>query len=359
MKRMDIAGYGLAILLCLAGFSAPAQAQLTAMVGHCIDQQGKPIAGATIVFQELDVRQQYRVKTNKQGFYQHYGLPLGLYKVSLLGPDGKVVAAVNDVQTQMAVTKTLNFDLRKMLHAAPAAPPPPPGGIALGAVNAQSAAAVRELQQRQKLVAQINALVAQHDAAVKAGQWPQAIASIQQAIALDPRLGVLHADLGDAYSGARQYPQALAAYQQAIALEPKNADYLIGLGNAQLGAGHPHAAMQAFRQAGGVNPSQAKIALFNEGVKFYNQSRMHLAAGALGAALQLDPSLAEAWFLRGMALLSSATVDPKTGQIVAPPAAAAALQKYLQLQPQGPHAATVRATLQALSGKVQTRYKAH
>ena len=39
---------------------------------------------------------------------------------------------------------------------------------------------------------------------------------------------------------------------------------------------------------------------------------MLLAAGALGAALQLDPSLAEAGCLRGIALLSSAAVDPKT-----------------------------------------------
>ncbi len=341
-------------------FSGSAQAQLTAMVGHCTDQQGKPIAGATVVFQELDRPARYQVKTNKKGFYQHYGLPLGLFKVSLLGPDGKVMAAVNDVQTQLDTTKTLDFDLRKMLHAGPPPPPPPPpGGIALGGGNANTAAAIKALQQRQKLVAQINALVAQNDTLAKTKQWPQAISAMQKAITLDPRLGLLHSDLGDDYLAAGQLPAAIAAYQKAVALEPKNASFLISLGNAQLRSGHPRQAMQTLGQAGALDPGEAKIALFNEGVKFYNESKMDLAATALGACLKLDPSLAEAWFLQGMALLSSASVDPKTGHIQAPPEAILALKKYLQLQPQGPNAAVAQATLQQLAGTVQTKYTAH
>ncbi len=344
----------------LAACGGSAWAQFTSLTGHCTDLQGKPIVGGIVVMHRTDEPEayDYKVRTNKKGFYQDYALPLGVFTVSLYSAAGKRLAVQQNIQT--GYTRKLNFDLRKLVHVVPSAPPPPPGGIAMPAGSAaKTAAAIKAMQERAKLLQQLNALVTQNNTLVKSKQWPQAIAALQKAISLDAKIGVLHSDLGRDYMGAGQYPEAMAEFQKAISLNPKHASYWIGLGNAQVKTGHPHQAMATFQKAAGVDPNQAKIALYNEGVKFYNQSHMNLAAAALGESLKLDPALAPAWFLDGMAQLSSATVDPKTGKMIVPPGAVHALQQYIKLAPTGPNAGVATATLQQLTGTVQVQYKKH
>jgi type II secretory pathway component PulL len=43
--------------------------------------------------------------------------------------------------------------------------------------------------------------------------------------------------------------------------------------------------------------------------------------------------------------------------MTAPPGASEALNKYLELQPEGQHAADVKQMLQAIGSKVETTYK--
>jgi hypothetical protein len=48
----------------------------------------------------------------------------------------------------------------------------------------------------------------------------------------------------------------------------------------------------------------------------------------------------------------------KDGKYDAPPGASEALNKYLELQPDGPHANDVKQMLQFIGSKVETNYKA-
>lgn len=344
--------YILAIFAAAFFWSRPAHAQLTAITGKCTDAQGHPIAHATVVFHRTDIFETYKVKTNAKGEYAHYGLPLGVFNIVLLSPKGVVLAQIHQVQTQMAVPRVINFNLRKMAAQSPSGPAPPPTAPVptpnLGVAMAQAAK-----------VRQLTALFAQHQKLRAAKQWPQAIGVARQALALAPGSPLLISMLGQDELSGGQVAAAVADFQKASALAPAAANYLMDLGRALNAENHPRQAMAAWKRAGKLDPNAAKIELYNQGVKFYNQSAMPQAAAALGAALKLDPTLAPAWFYRGMALLSSAAVNPKTGAILAPPAALIALKKYLQLQPQGPNAAVAQATLQQLAGKVQTSYSKH
>jgi len=51
-------------------------------------------------------------------------------------------------------------------------------------------------------------------------------------------------------------------------------------------------------------------------------------------------------------------VDPKTQKIVAPPGCVEAYQMYLELAPDGPHAADVKGILEGIGAQVKSTYKA-
>jgi hypothetical protein len=72
--------------------------------------------------------------------------------------------------------------------------------------------------------------------------------------------------------------------------------------------------------------------------------------------VQLDPTLSEAYYQKGTALIAKATAD-KSGKIVAPPGTEEAFQKYLELNPNGKNAEAATAQLEFLGAKVQTKVK--
>jgi hypothetical protein len=79
---------------------------------------------------------------------------------------------------------------------------------------------------------------------------------------------------------------------------------------------------------------------------------------AADKAIAADPTKAIAYYLKGQALISKATVDPKTQKIVAPPGTAEAYNKYLELQPNGPMAPEAKSILAEIGEKVNTKYSA-
>jgi hypothetical protein len=82
------------------------------------------------------------------------------------------------------------------------------------------------------------------------------------------------------------------------------------------------------------------------------------AAAAADKAAAADPTKAEAYYIKGQALIQKATVDPKTQKIVAPPDCIEAYQKYLEVAPTGPHAEEVKGILQGIGAEVRSTYKA-
>ena len=78
----------------------------------------------------------------------------------------------------------------------------------------------------------------------------------------------------------------------------------------------------------------------------YNVGNMAAATANCDKAIKADPTLADAYFVKGSALYGNGTLD-KNNKYILPPGTIEALKKYLELAPDGMHAADVHAMLDA------------
>jgi len=77
------------------------------------------------------------------------------------------------------------------------------------------------------------------------------------------------------------------------------------------------------------------------------------AIAAANKCIALDPTKADAYFIKSSCLFGNATMDAN-GKTMVPAEAIAALQKYLELAPDGGHAADVKQMLDYASIAVKT-----
>jgi tetratricopeptide (TPR) repeat protein len=152
----------------------------------------------------------------------------------------------------------------------------------------------------------------------------------------------------------QSYDKAAAAYKKSLELKPDDAGTYNQLGNLYGMEKKMPEAEEALTKAAQLDPSMAAKANFNIGAMLVNNGKAAEAAPYFKKAVEADPNYAEADYQLGSTLMMQGTVDPKTGQQTYPPDTAPALQKYLELQPNGPHAQEAQAMLQALGEKVQT-----
>jgi tetratricopeptide (TPR) repeat protein len=108
-------------------------------------------------------------------------------------------------------------------------------------------------------------------------------------------------------------------------------------------------ALQYLTKAIQTDPTAAGKYHYNFGVVLLSVGRNADATEAFHRATEADPNYAEAQYQYGLAL--AMTAKPGTdGKLAAPAGAAEALQKYLELAPNGPNAKTAKDIL-AMYGK--------
>lgn len=93
-----------------------------------------------------------------------------------------------------------------------------------------------------------------------------------------------------------------------------------------------------------ANPATSS---FNACATLYNSGRMEEAIVACDRAIARDPNKADAYFVKGSALFGNGKVGPN-GAFEVPPGTVEALNKYLELAPNGGHAPDVHAMLDSL-----------
>jgi tetratricopeptide (TPR) repeat protein len=204
-------------------------------------------------------------------------------------------------------------------------------------------------------------LTADYNQAMQAKDWPRAVTLAQQlvtqkATSLNLRL------LGNAqlYSGTTDaalatYEQALDAAQQEKPAEgqPMNewknglAQIYIGKGNALLKLKRTAEAIDAYNQSAVFATNQGQ-AYFNLCAVLYNIGKTQDSAAACRKCVQADPSRANAWFVLGSDLFADLPVTAQ-GKVQNSPETREALEKYLALAPDGPHAADVKAMLDMIA----------
>ena len=107
--RIGLIGFVLSVATAWAG---PAAIQ-----GLVKDAKGQAIKGADVQIASKDGKQQFNtVKTDAKGRYISQGLPVGVYRVTLV-VNGAVKASITNTKTKADQTTRLNFDLKPVAAA--------------------------------------------------------------------------------------------------------------------------------------------------------------------------------------------------------------------------------------------------
>ena len=102
--RIGLIGFVLCVATAWAGPSA--------IQGVVKDAKGQAIKGADVRIASKDGKQQFNtVKTDAKGRYVSDGLPVGVYRVTLV-VNGTVKASITNTKTKADQTTQLNFDLK-------------------------------------------------------------------------------------------------------------------------------------------------------------------------------------------------------------------------------------------------------
>ncbi len=313
------------------------------------------------------------------GDYKGSAIAPGNY-VAIVFVEGKSLDYNDNVDLKASDDKTVNFDMSRADYLAKMTPDERKQLEEYKKKNA-------EILANNSKVANLNQQLTEARADMKAGNYDPAVQLMQQATTAKPDEGLLWITLADAQLGsadtaakaaktsgsAAPDPAVTAKYNDAIASYKKGLDLnaaskkpnpeLTGAAYNQLGvaearSGNAKDASDAYDSAAKALPANAGMYYYNEAAVLYNSGKLTEAGAAADKAIAADPKRAEAFYIKGQALIPQATVDPKTQKIVAPPGCVEAYQEYLELAPDGPHAADVKGILQGIGAPVKNSFKA-
>ena len=361
-------------------------AQATASIhGHVNNAAGLPLTRGDIKLttdrssQPKDRKYQYTFPIDQNGDYKGANIAPNNY-VAIVFVDDKSLDFNDSVDLKGGDDRVLNFDMSRADYIAKMTPEERKQLEEYKKKNA-------EIMANNSKITNLNAMLTSARADIKAANYDNAIKTMQQATASKPDEGLLWVTLGDAQIGSAnaaaaaakaagtpasnpavsaKYSDAVTSYKKGLELETaskKPNPEVMGAGYNQLGvaearAGNVKDAGDAFDNAAKAVPANAGTYYFNEAATFYNAGKLPEAGAAADKAIAADPKRADAYYIKGQALIPQATVDPKTQKIVAPPGCVEAYQQYLELAPDGPHAADVKGILTGIGAQVKSSYKA-
>ncbi len=384
MKRFGwktMGGAVAAALLAVVGSVMPARlAAQTApgsVHGHVNNAAGMPIAKGEVRFttdrtsEEKARKYPYKFTVDGNGDYKGEGLAPGTY-LAVVYSDDKSIDFVDNVVIVSGTDKVVNFDMTRKEYMDKMTPEERKAVEEFKKKNADVTAANAK-------VANLNAMLGSARADIKAKNFDNAVATMTTATNAKPDESILWVVLGDAQLGqadaakakgdataVEKYKAAAASYQKGIDLNaaskkpsPETAGAAYNqLGQALAKGGDPKAASAAYDSAAKAQPAQSGMYMFNEAATLLNAGLNDDAAVAADKAIAADPKRADAYYIKGQALISKVTVDSKTNKITAPPGCVEAYNKYLELAPDGPHAKDVADILTGIGATVTSTYKA-
>ncbi len=365
-----------------------AWAQTATLQGDVKDASGQPLKGAQIDLNRTDIKGHYKVKTDKKGHWLYTGLPGNASFDITCSVDGKVVDKVSGVKAQYGDDNPpVNFDERKVAAQQAAAQQANASGQlsqdqARGMSKEQKEQYEAQLKKNSEAIKKNKALNdtynagqdslkmagADTDPAKKATDYQAAVDKFNQAGQMDANQPAIWDSLGQAYEGLgkaqtgdarnKSFDSAVDSYKKGLALKPNDAAVYNQIGNIYGLEKKMPEAEDALNKAAQLDPAMAAKAYFNMGANMVNGGQPDKAAPFFKKATDTDPNYAEAWYQYGSLMMMQGKVDPKSGKQEYPPETSTALHKYLDLQPNGPHAQEASAMLTAMGEKVQTNITA-
>jgi tetratricopeptide (TPR) repeat protein len=273
----------------------------------------------------------------------------GTYKISLASADGKALFYFDKVTIKPSGAMVIDFDMVKLKAE-----------IEKGAgLTEEQRQQVQKVKKENEKIGSLNALLQQAVQQKNDKQYDAAVATMEQAAAQDQTHEVIYASLADAYSLDKKYPEAEAAYNKAIALAPATSKslgvYHAGLALALLQQGKIDPSLAECGKTAQSDPKQGGQCYYNVGAILTNQGSADAANQAFDLAIAADPTRAEAYYQKGVNLLAKATLG-KDNTMVPVPGTAEALNKYLELAPDGKYAQSAKELLASIGASVQSTF---
>jgi tetratricopeptide (TPR) repeat protein len=353
--------------------------------GHVNNAIGQPITKGMVKLttdrtaDPKDRKYPFSFPLDASGDYKGTGITPGNYVV-IVFQDDKSLDYMDNQQFAAGEDKLVNFDMTRKEYIDKMTPEERKTLEEFRKKNADAVAANSKIQN-------LNAQLVQARADTKAGNFDAAITSMQSATTTKPDEPILWVALGDAQLGSaeaaskaakaahtpttdpaimQKFNDAAASYKKAVDLNAsskKPAPEVAAAAYNQMGRaygmeGNAKDSADAYEQAAKLAPASAGMYYFNEAATLYNAGKLEESAAAADKAIAADPKRAEAYYIKGQALIPKASYDEKTKKITAPPGCVDAYQMYLQLAPDGPHAADVKAVLEGIGEQVKSSFKA-
>ncbi len=347
--------------------------------GHVQNAAGQPVTKGDVKLttdktsEPAKRKYQYDFPLDANGDYKGSGIAPGNY-VAIVFQEDKSLDFNDNLEVKTTDDKVLNFDMTRPEYLSKMTPEEKRLLEEFKKKNAEATSANSK-------IANLNTTLQQARADTKAGNFDAAITSMQTATQQKPDEAILWVALGDAQLGkgdqaskvnktdpaaAQNYKDAVDSYKKAIdanTASKKPSAETAGAAQNQMGqalakSGDAKAASDAYDAAAKAEPAKAGMYLFNEAATLYNAGKTDDAALAADKAIAADPKRADAYYIKGQALIPKASVDPKTQKITAPPGCVEAYQQYLDLAPTGARADEVKAILTGIGAQVKSTYKA-
>jgi tetratricopeptide (TPR) repeat protein len=370
MKRKECLLIGTLLLLLLSCSSAWPQPQTGTISGVIMLNKMERAPNLQVVVTSRTTGKDYKTKTDKKGQFLIAGLQIDDYNLTVLGANGDVLY-VNE--TRVKVRGPGTDDLEPIDLSDPAASK----GRAGTPADAGNATAGKMTKEQQKAhdaqvkadnekIARMNEFIGQYQAAAQAQKWPDAEKALQQLLTLlpDTTRWEFYKALGDAQGRNNELPEAIQTYDKGIRLaeaivagkapaDPRNPNpdpakakagigqMLIAEGNIYVKLQQPEMATPLFQQATLDNPNPG-LAYYNLCAVEFNANKMPEAVSACSKSIASDPARADAWFFKGAALFKEGPTATTKGDTVA------ALNKYLELDPQGQHVSEAKSMLETV-----------
>jgi tetratricopeptide (TPR) repeat protein len=316
-----------ALLVLLPLLALPAAAQQWAghgrLQGEVKDQQGHPVEGAKITLRvgtgPLDPKADGpgQMTTNARGKWSILGLTGGPWKV-LIEKDGFQPSEGQVSVNEFAASQPINITLNP-------ASAPPPAKDAKAAAPSKGATARANLEHGNELL--------------KEGKYAEAREAYEKGLVDLPveNQPMVYRAIASTYFQEKKVEPAIETIKKALAIAPDDPDSLKLIINLLVDSGREKEAQVYIAKlpaGSAVDPTT----LLNIGIKLYNEKKFDEAVGQFSQVIKDNPSVADAFYYRGLAYLAQGKNAEAKGDF----------QQVLKVDPNYPQANDVKEFLKSL-----------